>query len=133
MKLFLSIVFSIIYVQSFSQNWPNSKFEKTESGLKYYISEKKKSVLDTNISYIYFRYVWYTSSDKKIKLSTLSDNPLKFDVNSNKFVSGFNEALKMLNVGEKGFFIIPKSLAYGEKGIEGEKELYYYIEIVDRN
>jgi len=134
MRVYTSILFASFYLGGLSQDWPTSgKFNETPTGLRYLLLSNIRSAnVDTNTKYIYFKYIWFSSADKKIKLSTVNDPPLEFYIKSNKFVSGFNEALKMLNAGEKAYFIIPKSLAYGENGIEGEIDLYYYIEVVDR-
>ena len=43
--------------------------------------------------------------------------PLNFALG--QVISGWQEAIKLLNVGGKGTFIIPSHLAYGAKGYPG--------------
>ncbi len=56
-------------------------------------------------------------SDGTVFDKTEPGNPITFDVN--RLIPGFTEGLKMMKKGGTYRLIIPHTLAYGEKGIEG--------------
>jgi len=89
--------------------------DSTESGL-YYIEESSGTGE-------YFAdgdkvKVFYTGKflDGRIFDSNVGDEVLSFTLPSAYMIGRWNEGLKLMRNGEKGPFIIPSSLAYGEQG-----------------
>ena len=51
-----------------------------------------------------------------------------------QIISGFKEAVSLLNVGDRAYFYIPSHLAYGERGrgsIQPNTDLTFIIELVE--
>ena len=58
--------------------------------------------------------------DGSIFDSSLRRNlPFEFKIGEGRVIKGWEEALKILSVGEKASFIIPSDLAYGQRGAGG--------------
>jgi len=60
--------------------------------------------------------------------------PLHIEVGAGRVIAGWFEGLQLLNKGAKATFIIPSSLAYGEKGlniIPPYTPLVFEIEVID--
>ncbi|MGQ8335446.1 FKBP-type peptidyl-prolyl cis-trans isomerase [Sunxiuqinia sp. A32] len=63
-----------------------------------------------------------------------STEPYKFTYGVANHVTGFDDAISLLNVGAKGAFLLPSSLAYGSSGfysIPPYTPLIFEIELVD--
>jgi len=107
--------------------------EESGSGLRYMIYEDKegklaKSGMLATISYKIRAItgdVIYTSTDK---------GPLSFIIGNGEVISGLEEGILYLNVGDKAKFIIPSHLAYGLVGdgnlIPAKSTLIYDIELL---
>lgn len=60
--------------------------------------------------------------------------PLEFTIGKHMMISGFEEAVKMMNKGEKAIVLIPSKLAYGAQGrgeISPSTPLIFELELVD--
>lgn len=60
--------------------------------------------------------------------------PLEFTIGKHMMIPGFEEAVKMMNKGEKAIVLIPSTLAYGAQGrgeISPSTPLIFELEIVD--
>ena len=125
------MTFFIFLIQAHSQEWKNYNWNRTSSNIKYYILDSGVTNLNNNDSAL-INFIWFSESNKKILFNTYNKNigPQKFIVSNNYFVKGFQESVSLLKEGGKGYFIIPPEMSYGEAGIQGEKTLCYYIEIV---
>ncbi|MEN8224570.1 MAG: FKBP-type peptidyl-prolyl cis-trans isomerase [Bacteroidota bacterium] len=109
---------------------------ETGSGLRYMIYEKGKgpeavkgklAVLDYTLSLITGDVV-YTASE---------DGLMSFLIGKGEVVSGLEEGILLLNVGDKAKFIIPSHLAFGLVGddneIPGKATLIYDITLLELN
>ncbi|RLD32199.1 MAG: hypothetical protein DRI83_11260 [Bacteroidetes bacterium] len=104
------------------------------SGLRYMIYEEgngltaKKGILAT-INYS----IKVITGD--IVYSSRQDGPLTFIVGKGEVISGLEEGILLLNVGDKAKFIIPSHLAYGLVGdgnlIPAKTTLIYDIELLN--
>ena len=110
-------------------------YTTTASGLKYKIlvsTKNKKAVNGNNVK------VHYTGKlmDGNIFDSSLRRNlPFEFKIGEGRVIKGWEEALKILKVGEKASFIIPSNLAYGPRGAGGvippNATLIFEIELLE--
>jgi len=110
-------------------------YTTTASGLKYKIlvtTKNKKAVNGNNVR------VHYTGklTDGNIFDSSMRRNsPFEFKIGEGRVIKGWDEALKILRVGEKGSFIIPSYLAYGPRGAGGvippNATLIFEIELLE--
>ena len=110
-------------------------YTTTNSGLKYKIlvsTKNKKAVNGNNVK------VHYTGKlmDGNIFDSSLRRNlPFEFKIGEGRVIKGWEEALKILRVGEKASFIIPSDLAYGARGAGGvippNATLIFEIELLE--
>ncbi len=110
-------------------------YTTTNSGLKYKIlvsTKNKKAVNGNNVK------VHYTGKlmDGSIFDSSLRRNlPFEFKIGEGRVIKGWEEALKILRVGEKASFIIPSDLAYGARGAGGvippNATLIFEIELLE--
>ena len=110
-------------------------YTTTASGLKYKIlvsTKNKKAVNGNNVK------VHYTGKlmDGNIFDSSLRRNlPFEFKIGEGRVIKGWEEALKILRVGEKASFIIPSDLAYGARGAGGvippNATLIFEIELLE--
>ena len=110
-------------------------YTTTASGLKYKIlvsTKNKKAVNGNNVK------VHYTGKlmDGSIFDSSLRRNlPFEFKIGEGRVIKGWEEALKILRVGEKASFIIPSDLAYGARGAGGvippNATLIFEIELLE--
>ena len=109
------------------------EMKETGSGLQYMIYEKgngpaaKKglvAVLEYSVKLITGDVV-YTSDDL---------GPMEFTIGKAEVISGLEEGILLLHVGDKAKFIIPSHLAYGllgdEDRIPGKATLIYDIELL---
>ena len=74
--------------------------------------------------------------DGSIFDSSLRRNlPFEFKIGEGRVIKGWEEALKILRVGEKASFIIPSDLAYGARGAGGvippNATLIFEIELLE--
>lgn len=69
--------------------------------------------------------------------SSAESGPMTFLIGKAEVISGLEEGILLLNVGEKAKFIIPSHLAYGllgdENKIPGKATLIYDIELIELN
>jgi tetratricopeptide (TPR) repeat protein len=126
-------VFSTCAVlSSFGQKYDTIK---TDTGLKYFLTKKgtgsKVKPGWTAIQH----YTLYLFNGTKIESSRDSNTPFSFQYPSKGVIKGMNEAISLLNVGDKGTFIMPPNLAYGDNNsdplIPPNSTLIFEIELLD--
>lgn len=88
----------------------------TKSGLKYVIVKQNKTGEATTGKKATIHYSGYMRDGKMFDSSLDRGQPLVADVGKNKLFPGLDEAVALMRVGEKGRFIIPSALAFGERG-----------------
>jgi FKBP-type peptidyl-prolyl cis-trans isomerase len=108
--------------------------EESGSGLRYMIYEQgsgeaaEKGALAT-INYT----VRVITGD--VVYSSEQDGPLSFVIGKGEVISGLEEGILLLNVGDKAKFVIPSHLAYGLVGdgkmIPGKATLIYDVELTE--
>jgi peptidylprolyl isomerase len=92
------------------------KYKSTKSGLKYNIITKVKK--GEKVQPLHTVQILFTSTledGTPIASSADRNNPLEFIYGNGEVLKGWEEAISMMKIGEKGSFLIPPSLAYGDK------------------
>lgn len=115
----------------FAQEWKEGEWKTKPSGLKYHIVDTGNGIRMEDGDSVSIHFTWYSEKAKQ-KLFTTYDQKIgvqKLIVGNNYYVKGFQEAISMLNDNGKGYFYIPSTIAYGEDGLQGEKNFCYYIEV----
>lgn len=93
-------------------------FDKTESGLRYIITESNEGGQSVNAGDLISVHYTGTFLDGEVFDSSVDrGEPIEFNVGTGRVIPGWDEGLQLLKVGEKATFIIPSNLAYGERGV----------------
>jgi len=126
----------------------NLKVTTTPSGLNYIINKvgtgEKPVAGDTVSVYYVGRFLNGKVFDTNIKSEAVKAKlqinpmnpykPIRFAIGIQGMIAGWNEGLQLLNNGSKATFVIPSSLAYGDRGfnIVGPfTPLEFDVELVD--
>ncbi len=107
---------------------------KTASGLEYYVVNKANGVKVQNGEMISVDYYGALISDgSSFDNSFARGQKIQFTAGAGQMIKGWDEALLLLNHGDKAILFIPYQLAYGEAGrppvIPEKANLSFYIEI----
>ncbi|MEP1035584.1 FKBP-type peptidyl-prolyl cis-trans isomerase [Ekhidna sp.] len=127
----------------------NIEAEKTESGLRYVITEEgsgSKPEQGQAVSVNYTGWVlngdYFDSSNKEIAIEKgLYDQrrepyvPYTFPLGQNQVIKGWDEAIALLNEGAKARIYVPSTLAYGSRDrspiIRANSILVFDVELVE--
>lgn len=90
--------------------------ETKESGLQYVIQEEGSGEQPSEGDMISVHYAGFLEDDSLFDSSYLRDQPFEFQVGTGQVISGWDEGLMDMKVGEKRTLIIPSELGYGESG-----------------
>lgn len=112
MKLFLSffIVFSVAVFAGTGDTIT------TKSGLKYLILSKgngEHAQVNKNVE---VHYTGYLTDGKVFDSSIERGDPIEFILGTGQVISGWEEGIALMSVGDKYRLIIPAELGYGERG-----------------
>ena len=88
----------------------------TETGLKYVKLNKTEGEPAKSGSTVSVHYTGYLMDGTIFDSSVERGEPIKFPLGQGRVIPGWDEGIAKLKVGEKAKFIIPPTLAYGEKG-----------------
>ncbi len=94
-------------------------FEKTNSGLRYKITEKGTGPQPKKGDVVVVHYTEMFTDGKVFDSSIERKNPIDFPVGKGRVISGWDEGIMLLNEGAKARFVIPSHLAYGASGAGG--------------
>jgi len=110
-------------------------FEKTESGLRYKIIQKgdgKKAEKGKKVS---VHYKGSLESGEVFDSSYTRKQPIDFQLGVGQVISGWDEGIALLQVGDKARFVIPSHLGYGSRGAGGvipaDATLIFDVELMD--
>jgi len=119
----------VFYAEMKSQ-FPNAK--QTESGLMYEIIEVGKGDKPVSKAEVEVHYTGTFVDGKKFDSSVDRGNKFKFVVDAGRVIKGWDEGVKLCNIGGKIKLILPYWLAYGENGkgtIPPKATLIFEIEV----
>jgi FKBP-type peptidyl-prolyl cis-trans isomerase len=57
----------------------------------------------------------------------MENQPMKLRLGQNDAIPGWEEGLKLMSEGEKGYLFVPSDLAYGGKGVKNPDDPTTYI------
>ena len=96
-----------------------SGFEETASGLRYKIIQKGDGKKAEKGQMVSVHYKGQLADGTVFDSSYKRNSPLDFQVGVGQVISGWDEGICLLNVGDKARFVIPSDLAYGSAGAGG--------------
>jgi len=91
----------------------------TESGLAYFMIKEGVGAQATTGQTVSVHYTGKLADGTKFDSSYDRNAPIEFPLGEGRVIPGWDEGIALLKVGGKATFIIPPSLAYGEKGAGG--------------
>ena len=94
-------------------------FEKTDSGLRYKIIQKgdgKKAEKGKTVS---VHYKGQLPDGTVFDSSYKRNEPIDFELGAGQVISGWDEGVSLLQIGDKARFVIPSNLGYGSRGAGG--------------
>lgn len=90
------------------------ELKATASGLYYQMIEEGTGKNADWGDWVKVNYKGYTLDGKVFDSSYKKGKPIEFYVGN--MIPGWNEGLQLMKPGGKAFFVVPSTLAYGEKG-----------------
>ena len=116
-------------------NTASAGFEKTASGLRYKIIQEgngKKAIKGATVS---VHYKGQLLDGTVFDSSYTRKQPIDFTVGVGQVISGWDEGIQLLKVGDKARMVIPSNLAYGSQGAGGvippNAPLIFDVELVN--
>ncbi|WP_308992623.1 peptidylprolyl isomerase [Mariniflexile litorale] len=94
-------------------------FSKTESGLRYQIIQKGTGVKAEKGKNVSVHYKGQLADGTVFDSSYKRNEPIDFPLGVGQVISGWDEGIQLLNVGDKARFVIPSHLGYGSRGAGG--------------
>lgn len=115
------------------ENAQKENVKVTESGLQYKVLEEGDGVSPDENDKVTVHYEGTLVNGSIFDSSYERGEPASFPVN--RVISGWTEALQMMQVGDKWKLFIPPNLAYGERGagqnIGPNEALIFEVELID--
>ncbi|WP_047547812.1 peptidylprolyl isomerase [Psychroserpens sp. Hel_I_66] len=96
-----------------------SGFEETKSGLRYQIIQKGTGKAAEKGKMVSVHYKGQLADGTVFDSSYKRNAPLDFQVGVGQVISGWDEGICLLNVGDKARLVIPSDLGYGSAGAGG--------------
>ncbi len=110
-------------------------FEQTESGLRYQIIQEGNGERPDAGQTVAVHYKGMFPDGTEFDNSFKRGNPIEFPVGTGQVISGWDEGIQLLKVGDKARFVIPSHLAYGSRGAGGvippNATLVFDVELMD--
>ena len=94
-------------------------FKETASGLRYQIIEKGTGVPAQKGKKVSVHYEGSLANGQVFDSSYKRKEPIEFVVGVGQVISGWDEGILLLQVGDKARFVIPSDLGYGSSGAGG--------------
>ncbi|SHH40000.1 peptidylprolyl isomerase [Winogradskyella jejuensis] len=110
-------------------------FEETASGLRYQILQKGDGKKAKKGNMVSVHYKGQLADGTVFDSSYKRNAPLDFQVGVGQVISGWDEGICLLNVGDKARLVIPSDLGYGSAGAGGvippNATLVFDVELMD--
>ncbi|MFY9243960.1 MAG: peptidylprolyl isomerase [Polaribacter sp.] len=94
-------------------------YDETASGLRYKVLQKGDGKQATKGAKVSVHYKGQLLDGTVFDSSYKRKQPIDFNVGVGQVISGWDEGIQLLQVGDKARFVIPSNLAYGERGAGG--------------
>lgn len=109
-------------------------YDETPSGLRYKILQTADGKPATKGSVVSVHYKGQLLDGKVFDSSYQRKEPIDFTIGVGQVISGWDEGIQLLKVGEKARLVIPSNLAYGSQGAGGvippDATLIFDVELV---
>ncbi len=115
-KIFL--ILSACFVYAFATAQKNDTVT-TASGMKYFFTKKGSGRLLKPGEVAVWHYSLSLADGSVIDGSRKNNSPLGSRIPTERMIKGTSEALLLMHVGDRGIFILPPSLGYGQRGADG--------------
>lgn len=110
-------------------------FDKTNSGLRYKVIQKGDGVNAEKGKTVSVHYKGSLTDGTVFDSSYKRNQPIDFSLGMGQVISGWDEGIALLQVGDKARFVIPPYLGYGERGAGGvippNATLIFDVELVN--
>jgi FKBP-type peptidyl-prolyl cis-trans isomerase len=110
-------------------------YDETASGLRYQILQKGEGKKVTKGAGVSVHYKGQLLDGTVFDSSYKRKQPIDFNVGVGQVISGWDEGIQLLQVGDKARFVIPSNLAYGSAGAGGvippDATLIFDVELMD--
>ncbi|MCL4138788.1 UNVERIFIED_CONTAM: hypothetical protein GTU68_035305 [Idotea baltica] len=110
-------------------------YDETDSGLRYKVLQKGSGKQATKGAGVSVHYKGQLLDGTVFDSSYKRKQPIDFNVGVGQVISGWDEGIQLLQVGDKARFVIPSNLAYGTAGAGGvippNATLIFDVELVD--
>ncbi len=94
-------------------------YDETPSGLRYKILQEGTGKKATKGSVVSVHYKGQLLDGTVFDSSYQRKQPIDFELGVGQVISGWDEGIQLLKVGDKARFVIPSELAYGSRGAGG--------------
>ena len=94
-------------------------FDKTDSGLRYKIIQKGDGQKAEKGKTVSVHYKGSLPDGTVFDSSYKRNQPIDFPLGMGHVISGWDEGIALLSVGDKARFVIPSHLGYGQRGAGG--------------
>lgn len=112
-------------------------FSKTESGLRYQIIQKGTGTKAEKGKNVSVHYKGQLADGTVFDSSYKRNEPIDFPLGVGQVISGWDEGIQLLKVGDKARFVIPSHLGYGSSGAGGvippDATLIFDVELMEVN
>ncbi|WP_397446154.1 peptidylprolyl isomerase [Polaribacter sp. R77954] len=110
-------------------------YDETKSGLRYKVLQKGDGKQATKGAKVSVHYKGQLLDGTVFDSSYKRKQPIDFNVGVGQVISGWDEGIQLLKVGDKARFVIPSNLAYGSAGAGGvippNATLIFDVELMD--
>ena len=96
-----------------------ASFDKTDSGLRYKIIQNGNGAQAEKGKTVSVHYEGSLDNGQVFDSSYKRNQPIDFQLGVGQVISGWDEGISLLKVGDKARFVIPSNLAYGSRGAGG--------------
>lgn len=112
-----------------------SGFEVTETGLRYKIIQKGSGAKAEKGKTVSVHYKGQLPDGTVFDSSFKRNQPIDFQLGVGQVISGWDQGIQLLSVGDKARFVIPSDLGYGSAGAGGvippDATLIFDVELMD--
>ena len=110
-------------------------FKQTDSGLRYNILQEGSGKQAEKGKQVSVHYKGQLADGTVFDSSYQRKQPIDFTLGVGQVISGWDEGVQLLKVGDKARFVIPSDLAYGSQGAGGvippDAALIFDVELMD--
>ena len=112
-----------------------SDYTVTDSGLKYFVLQEGDGDAPEDLGIVTVHFDGWLEDGTSLGSSKATGQPITFSIGRNEIMDGWDEAIALMQVGERTQFIIPPELGFGEEGSGGvippNATLIFELELVD--